>query len=167
MSNDTPEGSQAHDRSAARKEGTNGRSLGLVVGVVLALAVAVAAIVTSMRPTPQLDPDTPEGTVQAFFQAVEADDWEGVRTLLSARLQEDCEASELAQFRDDVDRAVISDVEAAGSETIVKVRASRVVVDDPFNPYSFDDTFQFVLSQEDGQMVVSELPWQFYCEGVR
>ena len=57
----------------------SGRSLGLVVGVVLAVAVAVAAIVTSLRPSPQLDPNTPEGTVQAFFQAVEADDWEGLR----------------------------------------------------------------------------------------
>jgi hypothetical protein len=164
MSNETPTGSGA---SAGTKNATDSRSLGLVVGVVLAVAVGVAAIVTSLRPSPQLDPNTPEGTVQAFFQAVEADDWEGVRALLSARLQEDCEASELAQFRDDVDRAVISDVEAAGSETIVEVRASRVVIDDPLNPYSYDDTFHFVLAQEDGRLAVAELPWQFYCEGVR
>ena len=146
---------------------TSGRSLGLVVGVVLVLAVAIAAIVTSMRPSPQLDPNTPEGTVQAFIQAVEVDNWEGVRALLSAPLQEDCQASELAQFRDDVDRAVISDVETAGTETIVEVRVSRVVIDDPFNPYSYDDTFHFVLAQEDGRLAVAELPWQFYCEGVR
>jgi hypothetical protein len=163
MSNETP---PTGTGSPAARAG-RGRSLGLVVGVVLALAVAVAAIVTSLRPSPQLDPSTPEGTVQAFFQAVEADDWEGVRALLSARLQEDCEASELAQFRDDVDRAVISDVEAAGSETIVEVRASRVVIDDPLNPYSYDDTFHFVLAEEDGRLAVAELPWQFYCEGVR
>ncbi|HKY46758.1 MAG TPA: hypothetical protein VJQ79_02130 [Acidimicrobiia bacterium] len=145
----------------------SGRSLALVVGVVLVLAVAVAAIVTSLRPSPQLDPATPEGTVQAFFQAVEADDWNGVLSLLSSQLREDCEASELAQFRDDVDRAVISDVDAAGSETIVEVRVTRVVIDDPLNPYSYDDTFHFVLAQEDGRPVVVELPWQFYCEGVR
>ncbi len=149
------------------EKATSGRSLGLVVGVVLALAVAVAAIVTSLRPSPQLDPNTPEGTVQAFFQAVEVDDWEGLRALLAAPLQEDCEASELAQFRDDVDRAVIARVDAAGANTIVEVRVSRVVVDDPLNPYSYDDTFQFVLTQEDGRLAVSELPWQFYCEGVR
>ena len=71
----------------------SGRSLGLIVGVVLAVAVAVAAIVTSLRPSPQLDPNTPEGTVQAFFEAVEADDWDGVRALLSGPLQEDCESS--------------------------------------------------------------------------
>lgn len=146
---------------------TKSRRLGLVVGVVLVLAVAIAAIATSMRPSPQLDPTTPEGTVQAFLQAVEDDDWEGVRALLSAPLQEDCEASELAQFRDDVDRAVISDVGTAGTETIIDVRVSRVVIDDPFNPYSYDDTFHFVLAQEDGRLAVTELPWQFYCEGVR
>jgi hypothetical protein len=162
MSNETPKGTGPPEIRAG-----SGRSLGLVVGVVLALAVAIAAIVTSLRPSPQLDPNTPEGTVQAFFQRVEGDDWEGVRALLSARLQEDCEASELAQFRDDVDRAVISSVEAAGSETIVEVRVSRVVIEDPLNPYSYDDTFHFVLAQEDGRLAVAELPWQFYCEGVR
>lgn len=167
MTNETPKDTGPLDKGAAKRKGADGRSLGLVVGVVLAVAVAVAAIATSMRPSPQLDPNTPEGTVQAFFQRVEEDDWEGVRALLSARLQEDCEASELAQFRDDVDRAVISEVEAAGSETIVEVRVSRVVIDDPFNPYSYDDTFQFVLAQEDGRLAVAELPWQFYCEGVR
>jgi hypothetical protein len=141
-----------------------GRSLGLVVGIVLALVVAVAAIVTSLRPSPQLDPGTPEGLVQAFFQTVEADEWEGLRALLTRSLQEQCEPSELAQFRDDVDRAVISAVEPAGSETVVEVRVSRVVVDDPLNPYSYDDTFHFVLAQDDGRLAVSELPWQFYCE---
>ena len=143
---------------------TSGRSLGLVVGVVLALAVAVAAIVTSMRPSPQFDPNTPEGTVQAFFEAIEADDWEGMRSLLSSSQQADCEASELARFRDDVDRAVIARVDSAGAETIVEVRVSRVVVDDPLNPYTYDDTFHFVLTQEDGRFVVSQLPFQFFCE---
>ena len=90
--------------------------------MVLALAVAVAAIVTSLRPSPQLDPNTPEGMVQAFFQAVEAENWEGLRALLSAPLQEECEASELAQFRDDIDRAVIARVDSAGADTIVEVR---------------------------------------------
>ena len=154
------------DKSATR-DSTSGRTLGLVVGVGLALAVAVAAIVTSMRPTTQLDPNTPEGTVQAFFEAVEAKNWEGLRTLLSAPLQEDCEASELAQFRDDIDRAVIARVDPAGTDTIVEVRVSRVVVDDPLSPYTYDETFQFVLTQEDGRMVVSQLPFQFFCEGVR
>jgi len=141
-----------------------GRSLGLVVGVVLVVAVAAGAIFTSMRPSPQLDPSTPEGTVQAFFQEIEADDWEGVQALLSTALQDQCAPSELAQFRDDVGRAAVVAVDPVGPETIVEVRASRVVVDDPLNPYSYDDTFRFVLTHEDGRLVVSELPWQFFCE---
>jgi hypothetical protein len=47
------------------------------------------------------------------------------------------------------------------------VRVSRVVNDDPLNPYSYDDTFHFVLAREDGRPVVAELPWQFYCEDLR
>lgn len=146
---------------------TGGRSLGLIVGVVLVAAVAAAAIFTSLRPSPQLDPNTPEGVVQAFFQAVEADDWEGLWALLATSLQEQCEPSDLASFQDDIDRAVIANVETAGNETIVEVRASRVVVDDPLNPYSYDDTFRFVLIEEDGRLAVTELPYQFFCDGVR
>ena len=149
-----------------KDKAVGGRSLGLVVGLVLALAVAIAAVVTTLRPSPQLDRNTPEGTVQAFFQAVEADDWEGVRVLLSSDLQEQCQPSELAQFQDDIDRAVITTVDPVGSETIVEVRASRVVVNDPLNPYSYDDTFRFVLAEDGNRLAVSELPWQFFCEGV-
>ena len=142
---------------------TAGRRLGLVMGVVLALAVGIAAIATSLRPEPQLDRDTPEGAVQAFFQAVEADDWDGLRALLASPLQAKCDASELAEFRDDVDRAVITTVEPVGSETLVEVRASRVVVDDPLNPYSYEDTFRFLVAQEGDRTAISELPGQFYC----
>ena len=145
----------------------SGRTLGLVVGIVLTLAVAVAAIVTSLRPSPDLDPSTPEGKVQAFFQAVESNDWEDVRALLSTDLQNECETSELAQFNDDVDRAVITRVDPVGTETIVEVDVSRVVVDDPLNPYSYDDSFHFVLAEDGSGLAVSELPWQFNCEGVR
>ena len=146
---------------------TRGRSLGLIVGVVLVVAVAVAAILTSLRPSPRLDPNTPEGVVQVFFQAVEADDWEGLWAVLASPLQDQCELSDLATFQDDIDRAVIADVESAGNETIVEVQASRVVVDDPLSPYSYDDTFRFVLIEEDGRLAVAELPYQFFCDGVR
>jgi hypothetical protein len=146
------------------EDSTRGRSLGLIVGVVLVVAVAAAAIFTSLRPSPQLDPNTPEGAVQAFFQGVEADDWEGVRALLTSSLQEQCQPSELANFHDDIDRAVIADVQTAGAETIVEVQATRVVVDDPLNPYTYDDTFRFVLVDEGGRLRVSELPYQFFCE---
>ena len=141
----------------------DGRRLGLVIGVVLALAVGIAAIVTSLRPDPELDPNTPEGIVQAFFQAIEGDDWEGLRALLASPLQADCEATELAEFQDDVDRAVITNVEEIGADTLVEVEASRVVVDDPLNPYSYDDTFRFLVSQEGDRLAVSELPFQFFC----
>ena len=141
----------------------DGRRLGLVIGVVLAVAVGVAAIVTSLRPETQLDPDTPEGTDQAFFQAIEADDWDGLRALLASPLQATCDATELAEFHDDVDRAVITTVEQVGSDTLVEVRASRVVVDDPLNPYSYEDTFRFLVAPEGDRLAISELPGQFYC----
>ena len=146
---------------------TTGRSLGLVVGVVLVVAVAAAAVVTSLRPSAQLDPNTPEGTVQVFFQAVESEDWDRAQALLTRSVQDECEPSELAEFRDDIDRAVVTDVEQAGPETIVEVRASRVVVDDPLNPYSYDDTFRFVLIEEDGRLAIIELPFQFFCQDSR
>ena len=141
----------------------DGRRLGLVIGVVLAVAVGIAAIVTSLRPETQLDPDTPEGKVQAFFQAIEADDWDGLRGLLARPLQATCDAAELAEFRDDVDRAVITNVEEVGSETLVEVRASRVVVDDPLNPYSYEDTFRFLVGPVGDGVAITELPGQFYC----
>ena len=143
------------------------RNLALAVGVILVVAVAGAAIFTSLRPNPQLDRSTPEGTVQAFFLAIEADDWDGARALLTPSLQNECEASELAVFEDDVDRALIADVSQAGDETIVEVRATRVTVVDPLSPYTYQDTFRFILVDQDGLPAISELPFQFFCDGFR
>ncbi|HEY7565711.1 MAG TPA: hypothetical protein VIA81_12370 [Acidimicrobiia bacterium] len=141
---------------------SSGRLLAVVV-IVLVGAVAAAAIITSRRPPAAFDPDSPEGVVQRFLSAVQADDWEGASSLLSDSLQVDCEPAELAASNYDVSHVTLDDVVVAGEETIVTVSVVRVMVEDPFSPSRFEESLTFNLIETGGTARISVLPWPFYC----
>jgi hypothetical protein len=143
----------------------NPRRLGLIAVGLLVLAVAVAAVVTTLRPPEDLDPGTPEGVMQRFFQAVGDRDYEAAYALLGADLAEDCTAADLALT--EFDRAVIDDVVTTGSETVVWVDVRRIEVSDPLNPYTYNELMEFELDTSGERPVITRLPWQFYCGGKR
>lgn len=143
---------------------TGGIRLGLVVAVVLLVAVVAAAILTANRPPTEYAADTPEGVVQTFFHSLQDKDYATAVALLSTSLQKDCQASELANYRDDTSRIVLEDVSTVGTETIVEVRATFVSVSDPLNPYTYQSTMGFTLIDEGGLPKISRLPYEFYCE---
>ncbi|HUO45775.1 MAG TPA: hypothetical protein VM470_02965 [Acidimicrobiia bacterium] len=144
---------------------TNPRRLGLVAVGILILAVVVGAIVTTIRPIEDLDPASPEGVVQAFFTSVEYRDWETAFGLLTPDLAQDCRAADLATNRFEFDRVVIEDVISSSGVTVVVVEVRQVEVDDPLNPYTYDEVMEFETEVVDGRSLISRLPWRFYCGG--
>lgn len=135
-----------------------------VVLAVLVVAVAAAAIISSRRPAPELDPQTPEGVVQAFFRAIGADDWQGARALLSTSLQSECDAADLASSNYEFSQVVLEDQSTAGDETFISVSVVRVEGTDPLSPSRFEDRLDFALIEEGGTAKISILPWPFFCE---
>lgn len=135
-----------------------------VVSGVLVVAVAAAAIISSRRPAAELDPQSPEGAVQAFFRAIQADDWEAARALLSTSRKSDCDASDLASSNYEFSQVVLEDVTTAGDETFVSVSVVRVDGTDPLGPARFEDRLDFTLVDEGGSAKISILPWPFFCE---
>jgi hypothetical protein len=131
----------------------------------LVLVVVVAAVATSLRPPAQLDPNTPEGTVQAYLLALRDKDWEKAHSLLSADLRDECRVEDLVNIAETPSRAVIEEVTAAGSVTNVSVRITEVYYDDPLTPSAYDLTVDYVLRQEEGRWALTEVGWPyFYCE---
>lgn len=147
------------------QEPPSAKRLGVIVAGLVVVAVVVAAIVTSLRPVEDLDPNTPEGAVQAFFRAIEAKGYDEAYALLSAELAVDCSATDLATYISDFDRVVIDDVIATGSVTLVKVQVRHVDATDPLNPYTYTEVLDFEVDRENGRPVISWLPWPFYCGG--
>jgi hypothetical protein len=138
--------------------------LGIIIGGILVLVVAVAAVLATTRPPTQFDPDTPEGAVQAYLQAVEDKDWDKAHGLLSASLRKKCKIEDMGTVDESVSRAVIEDVREVGTITRVEVRITHVYLNDPLSPSSYDSVETFDLETEDGRWVIAELVWPyFFC----
>ena len=139
------------------------RILLIGIGAVVVALIAVA-IVLALQPTPQLDPATPEGTVQGYFQALFDDDDELARTYFTDDLADRCEPSEFHDRSDERAGVVIVDTETRGDRVRVHVKITETYGTDPFgsSSYSFDETL--VLEQHGDRWLIAEPPWPiYYC----
>jgi len=140
------------------------RHIGVIaIGLVL-VAVVAAAVITTLRPVEDLDPNSPEGPVQGFFRGIEARDYKAAHTLLSSDLQTDCTPTDLATHLSDFDRVVIDEVVPSDSATLVRVEVQHIDATDPLNPYTYTELLDFEIERENGRPVISRLPWPFFCE---
>jgi hypothetical protein len=140
------------------------RHIGVIaIGLVL-VAVVAAAVITTLRPVEDLDPNSPEGAVQGFFRGIEARDYKAAHTLLSSELQTDCTPTDLATHLSDFDRVVIDEVVPSDSATLVRIEVQRIDATDPLNPYTYTELLDFEIERENGRPVISRLPWPFFCE---
>jgi hypothetical protein len=139
----------------------------VVIAVVLVLAVGIAVAVTAFRPVADLDPHTPEGVVQTWFRAIEAEDWDAAHGLLAADLAAGCDAGDLAAAGYEFDRVAITDVATTDDGTVVEVEVRRTDFTDPLNPYTFDEEMDFRLVMVGEVPMIEQLPWQFNCGEVK
>jgi hypothetical protein len=143
---------------------TVARSNVFLVGVAVAAAALLAvAVVLAMRPTPQLDPGTPEGAVQGYFQALLDNDAELAGSYLAGDLADRCE-SDLKRRSEDGVGVVIVDVTSRGAHVRVDVEITETYGSDPFggSSYSFDETL--VLEKHGDRWLIAEPPWPiYYC----
>ena len=140
------------------------RHLGPIVLGLVVVAVAVAAVITTLRPVEDLDPNSPEGVVQSFFRAIEAGDYDGARALLTSELRADCTSADLASYVSDFDRVVIDEVIPSAAFTLVRVEVQHIDATDPLNPYTYIERLDFEIEAENGRQAISLLPWPFFCE---
>lgn len=137
-----------------------------VVGVALAVLVVVA-IVAGTRPATQLDPATPEGTVQAYAQAAIDDDREAARALLHPDVLAECPQAPQWYSRPGSIRLAILDTEITGDRARVDVKVTETYGNGPFGggESSWDDVFN--LETDGGEWRVRTAPWPFLdCPGV-
>ena len=130
----------------------------------IGLLVVVLVVVALLRDPVQLDPGTPEGTVQEYLQAISEDDFERAFELLEPDEFEGCVPSDIERHvmdqpftaRLDSDAQPIDDQGRA----VVDVRI-RFGTDGPFG--SGWETFEsFELVSEDGFWWITGQPWPHF-----
>lgn len=142
------------------------RWLGVVAAVTVVLVVASVLVAQLAGREAELAPDTPEGTVQAYLQALADGDANLAYSFYSPALQERCEPSNVRdslRFGVEEFRATLGDVIDRGDTVEVVVDLTQFYGDGPFG--RGESTFQqvFVLEEVDGEWVFVEAPWPTWC----
>jgi hypothetical protein len=132
----------------------------IFVAVVLALAV-----VAFVREPVTLDAGTPEGTVQAYLQAISDEDYEAALTQMTDDLQQRCSPQQLADnIYYDSFSATLGEVEDVGSVIVVEVSINQ-------GSSGFESGYyeRIEVAEEDGRFAITGDPWPYFtysCEGI-
>jgi len=143
----------------------------IAIGVVAAVLVGVAILV-AVQPPAVLDPATPEGTAQGYFQGLHDGDDALVNSYFTDDLMDRCDD---ALYHNDFGRyeqrettsVSITSTEIDGDVAVVEVRITVTYGEGPFNAGSdrFDETL--VMERHGDRWLISEpaWPWDRYsCE---
>jgi hypothetical protein len=137
-----------------------------ILAAALVVLVTAAVAVGVLREPALLDPQSPEGTVQAYVQAVLDGDWAEARSHLGDDLDADCSAIDFRQaWVPDGLTATLDDVKVDGDEAEVAIRLRTAAEPDPFGGgYATTETFD--LTREGSTWLVIGQPWPVYdCRG--
>lgn len=138
--------------------------------VVFTVVVVVLAVIALNREPVELDPNTAEGTVQTYLQAIGDSDYDTAFSLLDPDFYEGCTAADLATH---VDRSepftAVFDTDniekLTDHETIVPVQM-RFGTTGPFSN-GWTSWESFVTSDESGTWLITEEAWPYFVWSCR
>jgi hypothetical protein len=137
------------------------RVLGLVVAVIS--IIAVIAVLAVKETTPQLDANTPEGTVQQYLQSVTERDFDSAITYLAIDTKCKLEDFDQAYIQESF-RVSLADTSITGDSAFVKVS----IENSSGGPFagSYTESKIFRLVNSDSGWKISGIPWPTYqCGG--
>ncbi len=127
-------------------------------GVAVALLLVAAVVLTFVK-SPQLDPDSPEGVVQRYLQAVVEGRRSLARSYLSDRLQDECDSHFPRYLSRDAYRIEWVDTVVDGSEARVDVLVAEDDLGVFGSYYEFDAGFTLQESADGWRITDQEWPW--------
>lgn len=132
--------------------------------VVIGGFVIALVIVALVREPIQLDPTTPEGTVQEYLQAISDGDFEAALEALDPESFENCTAADLQRsvWQEDFTASLPSEPgDPSGGRAFVEV-TMRFGSGGPVLGGGWDTQETFVLVEHDGFWWITEDPWPYF-----
>jgi hypothetical protein len=146
--------------------GENGGKRNWTIPAVALVVIVILSVIALTREPVELDPDTPQGVVQTYLQAIADEEYTGAHALLSTEIQGDCAATDIAaNVYYESFNAVLGDVTEVGDTAIVE--ASVQFGSAPLDPGIDAYYEQFFLVQQGGKWVISGDPWPYFTYGCR
>ncbi len=129
-----------------------------VVGAVL---IALTVVALTRQPV-ELDPSTPEGTVQTFLQAVASQEWENAVALISEDAPESCTATDLARATDrQAFSASLRDANVFGDSAVVEVTISFAADPEPLGAGAYETRTSYSLQRENDHWLLTGVGWPY------
>ena len=137
------------------------RTWWFVGGFILAIGVLLAIALT--REPVALDPNTPEGTVQNYLQAISDEDYEGAINLVHPDSDQGCSPADLAIASPETFTATLGDTRTQGGSSLVIV----TIREGSREPEPFESSFGgyeefFELENDTGVWLIIGSPWPYY-----
>lgn len=131
---------------------------------VFTLGVIVLAVIALNREPIELDPDTAEGTVQAYLQAISDSDFEAAFDLLDPELYDGCTAADLATSvdRDQPFTAVLDtdNISEFGDVVSVPARMQFGSTGPLGNGWTSWETFN--VTDSSGEWLITDEAWPYF-----
>jgi hypothetical protein len=121
--------------------------------------------VIALQPPEVLDPSTPEGAAQGYFQAVHDGDGGRIAVYLTQDLNERCDLGRYEEGR--AASVVILRTDVAGDSATVDVTITVAVGDAPFDVESYSRDERLVMEHDGDRWLISEVPWpwdRYLCD---
>lgn len=150
---------ESRSGSVARRSRSPDTRILVWFGVAVGVLVVVAVVLTFVK-SPRLDPDTPEGVVQRYLQAVVEGRHTAARSYLSDPLQDECDSGFPRYFSRDAYRIEWVDTVVDGSEARVDV----LVGEDDLGVFGFFYEFHagFTLRESADGWRITDQEWPWY-----
>ena len=137
------------------------RTWWFVGGFILAIGLLLA-IALNREPV-ALDPNTPEGTVQNYLQAISDEDYAGALNFIHPESDQDCTPADLAAATPTTFPATLGETTTQGSSSLVRVTIREGSPEpEPFSPSRGSYEAFFDLENETGQWLIIGSPWPYY-----
>jgi len=132
----------------------------LIIGGTLVGVLLLVALLNGLgREVSNLDPSTPEGTVQGYLQALLADDRDSADSFLVADTEDPCLHDEVDWVVDDA-RIALGAVDVDGPRATVEVVTTEVS-EGALGGSRYDSSFDLVLV--DGDWRIEAADWPYGC----
>ncbi len=138
-------------------------------GVFLAVLLVASIVVTLVQQVEDLPEGTPGATVQNFFEAAEAEDYQLVYSFLSQEIKDDCDVEDFVGSQSgfgnrlENGRITLEDTNFVDDFAFVNVRIAQIRVDGVFGTSESHFEQQYTLKMEEGEWRFSQNPWPFFC----
>ena len=130
----------------------------VTIGVAVTLLIAVS-VVFALQPPTQFDPNTPQGTAQGYFQAINDGDDDQAESFMTEDLRTSCDGRWWYEGRESASRVVITGTKIDGDTAKVDVDITISYGDEPFGGGSYDQDETITMEHVGGVWLISRPIW--------